>query len=701
MNSSREKNAENALTDAELQTLARRHSMILRQFRARLERERSRREQQAFAYTMAQQMAAIMVAGTAAQNNATQAPAAGGNVAENSGSAAPHGRKKSRAGKGDGNASSPFAAARAAAQHGEIAFAAGSGGNGSGGTGADEPGGGNLFPAPGTARRGEHFVARPVSPVLNFFRLIGGDSLVFSIVLHAVLFVLALFWVVSVYVEPEESPPMFFATGSGGGRGGEHPSYADVQKSRSRAAKFGRDLAQYKIVSKISDAKVVMPEMPELPRTNSGAGQFSSERFSRSLLGGNLSSGSGGGLGGGVGRGTGVGIGNARNYVGKFQTTQKILGTNVTAARLAVYMDSSSSMTEVLNVVREDVLKKFPTADVYEIFGCLMNARMTLPTTGRRDETSEWERKKKQLLTQFDREKKSSKVKSAQKKAQDELKKQQKAREKAARRRNRDGVSYEFMYGNDTSTWKKMLSSFGTELLEKWAGNSMSAFGPSSFDLSAWLNMVFTEGGYDAVIVVADFQDYRDNGRSDESEILDKWVAAARENGQRCYFFTTEMLPQRIFRVLAEQTGGDLAIPKETAKNSDEARATAEWLRKNKTTKSVSASAIASQKRSRNAPSSATSAASTSSTATAFTTTPTSLAVPAENFRDGNAAANGSVDPFADDARGSGNAGKFGNFGQNVPDDEDLDEFFSDDDDDDPFADDDSDDFGNDDDSSD
>ena len=79
----------------------------------------------------------------------------------------------------------------------------------------------DVFSDPQKAPVVHHFEAPPeVSETVKVWRKIGGGSLAFSLIFHAVLIFFAIFYVVSTYVAPPEEPPSFFATGSGGGRGG-------------------------------------------------------------------------------------------------------------------------------------------------------------------------------------------------------------------------------------------------------------------------------------------------------------------------------------------------------------------------------------------------------------------------------------------------------------------------------------------------
>lgn len=513
------------LSEEDLRALARRHMLLLRKFNTQRERESLRKRQEAEVISLAQRMAAEMLYQNATQNAGSQASFAQGGAA---------------------TVPAPLSSAEDSVR-----------GNAAEELDSEAPE--NTSSEVQKAPVVHHFEAPPeVSETVKFWRKIGGGSLAFSLVFHAVLIFFAIFYVVSTYVAPSEEPPSFFATGSGGGRGGERPSYADVQSSRRRSVKINAGTQSRKIVSKVANAKFALPELPDVATMKS----FSASTLAAGGMtgpGGDLSSGSGGGLGGGIGTGTGIGIGNARNFVSKFQTTQKILGTNVTAGRLAVYMDSSGSMTEVLPVVREEILKKFPTADVFEFMGCGMGQISGVSRS--KLEQGAWERKKKSLLKSYEREKTPSATRKAMKAI---LRKNKKSRKNGA---------YDYSGGNE---WAENLSSYGKALLAEWSGNDYSSW----LALGRWLEMVFSEGGYDSVIVFADFQDYRDGQYSDESALFERWLKLAQDNGQRVYFFTTEMLPQTIFRALADYTGGDVAIPKDTAKSSQTAEETEDFLKK-------------------------------------------------------------------------------------------------------------------------
>ena len=490
-----------SLSEEDLRALARRHAAHLRKFQRRREREKDRIEQQAAMFAFARQLAAM----TAAR--------AGGNFpAEKSADSVPAQAVDARV---------PVAAEK-------------------------------KERAPRSRAETRHFAPAPEpSAASKFLRNLGVEGLSFSLIFHAALCMCALFWVVSAYVDDEsESAPTFFATGSGGGRGGDRPSYADVQASRRSAGKIGAGTRAHKIVSKAKSAKISLPEMPEIALPSPSSGDFSL----RCLASGELSSGSGGGLGGGVGRGLGAGIGGGRNFVGKFRMTQTILGTDVTAERLAVYLDNSGSMTEVIPVVRDEILKKFPTADVYEFSGCGISD-FSVPATDPGEEKF-WKGRRARLLNVYAKEKRPSKMRAASQK-----------------------LAWEARKNGGVPAWRELLSSYGKALLGAWTNDDAYFFG---MDLGRWLNMTITDGGYDALIVFADFQDYRDGLLGNENEALARWLRLSREHGQRLYFFTTEMMPQSIFLTLADFSGGDVALPKETAKETAAAKETKNALRRRK-----------------------------------------------------------------------------------------------------------------------
>ncbi|MDR2983153.1 MAG: hypothetical protein LBV12_13055 [Puniceicoccales bacterium] len=151
----------------------------------------------------------------------------------------------------------------------------------------------------------------PPSPTLKkrFWDKLGGDGFLVSLALHIILLVVALFWVVSVIITDPQEEITTFATGAGGGSGGDR---AKIYEHRI-TPKNARNLVKTpnKITVKGASSSVALPDMP-----NMGMSAFESG----ALMGGS-SKGLGGGSGGGEGLGQGVGRGNGRNMVSVFGIT--------------------------------------------------------------------------------------------------------------------------------------------------------------------------------------------------------------------------------------------------------------------------------------------------------------------------------------------------------------------------------------------
>ncbi|MDR0535939.1 MAG: hypothetical protein LBG65_06305 [Puniceicoccales bacterium] len=189
----------------------------------------------------------------------------------------------------------------------------------------------------------------PAAPSLarRLWSRLGGEAFLVSAGIHATLLIVALTWVVSVAVVDDRRTESF-ATGAGGGAGGER---AGTFEHRVRMAK-PRDLMKSpaRLAARSPGAGVALPDI-QLP----GAG----------LLGGarqdGLSKGLGGGSGVGVGRGDGIGVGGGRNLVSKL-----VLGMRMEAENVAVYLDNSGSMRPYLETVKAAIFEQYPDADIFE-----------------------------------------------------------------------------------------------------------------------------------------------------------------------------------------------------------------------------------------------------------------------------------------------------------------------------------------------
>ena len=145
-----------------------------------------------------------------------------------------------------------------------------------------------------------------VRPRLPFWKRIGGEGLVISLVFHGVLLLLFAAWVITTITDAASSEPDTFATGSGGGAKGEKAKVYEHKMQPRNAQNLARTASR--ITSKSATATVALPDLPTTATPSLMAG----------LTGGGSSKGFGGGSGGGIGAGKGVGVGNSRNFVGLF-----------------------------------------------------------------------------------------------------------------------------------------------------------------------------------------------------------------------------------------------------------------------------------------------------------------------------------------------------------------------------------------------
>ena len=180
----------------------------------------------------------------------------------------------------------------------------------------------------------------------RFFRF-GGEGLVVSLMIHGLLLFLATAWVVSVSTNQKKEPNSF-ATGAGGGNGGER-AIAQKTKAKPNSPKSLTKSAS-RITSKSASAQIALPDMPDMNRIALGALASSSKGF-------------GGGAGGGIGGATGIGKGG-KNFTGR-----SVMGMKISGAHIAVYFDNSPSMEPYLSGVEKQIKEQFPNADVFRYFG--------------------------------------------------------------------------------------------------------------------------------------------------------------------------------------------------------------------------------------------------------------------------------------------------------------------------------------------
>ena len=145
-----------------------------------------------------------------------------------------------------------------------------------------------------------------IRPRLPFWKRIGGEGLVISVVLHGILLVVFAVWVIATITDTATTDPETFATGQGGGAKGEKARVFEHKMQPRNAQNLARNTSR--ITSKSSTASVALPDLPTTATPSLMSG----------LTGGGASKGFGGGSGGGIGAGKGIGVGSGKNFVGIF-----------------------------------------------------------------------------------------------------------------------------------------------------------------------------------------------------------------------------------------------------------------------------------------------------------------------------------------------------------------------------------------------
>jgi hypothetical protein len=215
----------------------------------------------------------------------------------------------------------------------------------------ERPRPGNVVGAPAGLRRDP-----------GFWRRLGGEGLLASLLLHGALLLLFAVWVIVTITDEARTDPETFATGAGGGSRGEQAKIYEHRLQPRHAQNLAQTSAR--ITSKSATATVALPDLPTTSSPSLLAG----------LAGGGSSRGFGGGSGGGIGSGKGVGVGNARNFVGK-----PVMGMRIRGERIAVYLDNSFSMIAYLDTVEGAIKEKFPDADVFRYFAAFLHVENGRP----------------------------------------------------------------------------------------------------------------------------------------------------------------------------------------------------------------------------------------------------------------------------------------------------------------------------------
>jgi len=362
-----------------------------------------------------------------------------------------------------------------------------------------------------------HEISTPPSAFALFWRKFGGAGFVASSIFHFALIIFALFFVFAEYAVPVEAEAMFIS-GAGGGNDSSFGKKSRDASERAFRRQPSPESFSQKIVSRAKTASVVLPEIPKI--ATPAMPSLSSRSLSAGGNGGEGSTGSGGGFGGGLGTGIGVGIGGGKNFVGKFKT---LLGAEIRAERIAVYLDCSGSMTRYLPAVKAEIYEKFPDADVFAYAGALTEVLDGEVVGGRAF-------KAKSLAT------------LKRKPAED-------------------------------ATETEKLSSSGRILHRKFSDRFAAG------TAGAWLDVLSRER-YDALVVFSDFRDgirQRRDGKTvfadstysptpdsrtaRERRWEDDWTSAfSRVDAPKLYLFSIRSEPQEFLKKCVEISGGSVTI---------------------------------------------------------------------------------------------------------------------------------------------
>lgn len=202
---------------------------------------------------------------------------------------------------------------------------------------------------------------------LPFWSRFGGEGFMVSVGIHAVLVLIAAFFIISVTKDSSKKDPNSFATGAGGGSAGDKAKNYDHKVKPKNVKVLAKNASR--ITSKSTTSTISLPDLP----VSSSASMISG------MMAGGSSKGFGGGSGGGIGSGMGVGVGNGKNFVGR-----PVMGAKIFAQKIAVYMDASGSMAGYLDRVESEIRKQFPDADVYMYNGLFITNQDGMVLGGKR-----------------------------------------------------------------------------------------------------------------------------------------------------------------------------------------------------------------------------------------------------------------------------------------------------------------------------
>ena len=167
-----------------------------------------------------------------------------------------------------------------------------------------------------------------------FWRRIGGDGLIVSILIHIALFIFFAAWVISSWTDTAKSDVDTFTTGAGGGSAGERAKIHEHKLQPKDAKNLAKN--QARITTKNTNSSITLPDLPA----------NSTPSLTTGLTSGGSSKGLGSGSGGGIGSGKGIGVGNGKNFVGLFGA--KFGGAGLTGTFYDLKQDPDRKPTEMM-----------------------------------------------------------------------------------------------------------------------------------------------------------------------------------------------------------------------------------------------------------------------------------------------------------------------------------------------------------------
>lgn len=191
-----------------------------------------------------------------------------------------------------------------------------------------------------------------IKPKISFWRRIGGGSLTISIIVHAILLVLALFWILQVIPPEKEKTVDFKPTGGGGGGSPTISSHKNQTRVMNQAVQ--------RVAAMGASSALALPE-PNASTAMTALGSLGAAG------GGGLGGGgSGGGKGEGIGRGIGDGMGDGigmgpagglNPFGGMSSTPNALIGTFYDLKQTDRKKPTDISNQQTQEVIREFVNK--------------------------------------------------------------------------------------------------------------------------------------------------------------------------------------------------------------------------------------------------------------------------------------------------------------------------------------------------------